>query len=85
MTMTIGLAEAKARLSEIFDRVETGETVIIARNNKPVAELRPIRRLSAEEAVQKIRSIAKRIARRDAGKAAWPPKGTRRRDLAHRR
>ncbi|HAZ60874.1 MAG TPA: prevent-host-death protein [Gammaproteobacteria bacterium] len=38
----INVHEAKAKLSELLDRVERGETVIIARRNKPVAELRPI-------------------------------------------
>lgn len=38
----VNVHEAKARLSELLDRVERGETVVIARRNKPVAELRPI-------------------------------------------
>jgi len=38
----LNVHEAKARLSELLDRVERGETVVIARRNKPVAELRPI-------------------------------------------
>ena len=39
MNETIGIADAKARLSELIDRVEAGETVIIARNGLPVAEM----------------------------------------------
>jgi len=43
MTMIeINVNEAKARLSEYLTRVERGETVIICRRNKPVAELRPV-------------------------------------------
>jgi prevent-host-death family protein len=38
----VNVHEAKAKLSELLDRVEHGETVVIARRNKPVAELRPI-------------------------------------------
>ena len=38
----IDVTEAKARLSEYLARVERGETVIICRRNKPVAELRPV-------------------------------------------
>jgi len=34
--------EIKARLSEYLSAVEQGETVIIARRNVPVAELKPI-------------------------------------------
>jgi prevent-host-death family protein len=83
MNRTIGLAEAKARLSEIIDRVEAGETVIIARNAQPVAELTPLRRPSPQETVAIIRAIGKRVARRNAAKAPWPSKGVRLRDIAH--
>jgi prevent-host-death family protein len=38
----VNVHEAKAKLSELLDRVEHGETVVIARRNRPVAELRPI-------------------------------------------
>lgn len=37
--VTVALAEAKARLSELIDRVEAGETVSITRRGKPVARL----------------------------------------------
>ncbi len=36
---TVGTAEAKAKLSELLDRVENGEDVIIERYGKPVARL----------------------------------------------
>jgi prevent-host-death family protein len=80
---TIGLADAKARLSEVIDRVEAGETVIIARNGLPVAELRPVRRVSPEDAVKKIRAIARRVPKRNLGKPAWPQDGRSLRDIAH--
>ncbi len=38
---TISLADAKARLSELVDRAEAGETVAITRHGKPVAQLVP--------------------------------------------
>ena len=38
----ISLADAKARLSEIVNRVETGEAVRITRRGKAVVELRAI-------------------------------------------
>ena len=38
----VNIADAKARLTEYIKRVEAGETVILARRNRPVAELRPI-------------------------------------------
>jgi prevent-host-death family protein len=80
--MTIGVAEAKAKLSELVDRVETGDTIVISRNGEPVVEMRPIRRVSAAEAVKRLRTLRARIAKRNAGKPAWP--GTKRlRELAH--
>jgi len=36
---SINLAEAKAHLSELVDRVEAGDTVDILRRGKPVARL----------------------------------------------
>ncbi|MFA5909920.1 MAG: type II toxin-antitoxin system Phd/YefM family antitoxin [Vicinamibacterales bacterium] len=39
---TVGLAEAKATLSALLDRVEKGETITITRHGEPVAELLPI-------------------------------------------
>jgi prevent-host-death family protein len=49
MNKTIGIAVAKARLFEIIDRVEFGETIIIVRNGAPVAQLRPLERESLED------------------------------------
>ena len=43
MTMKmVNIAEAKARLSDLLDEVERGQTVVIARRNEPVAELRAV-------------------------------------------
>jgi prevent-host-death family protein len=83
MSMTIGLAEAKAKLSEIIDRVESGETILISRNGEAVAELRPVKRMTPEEAVARIRELRARIAKRNAGKPPWPAPGRRLRDLIH--
>lgn len=38
----INLAEAKARLSEILDRVELGESIEITRRGKPAARIVPV-------------------------------------------
>lgn len=35
----VGMAEAKAKLSELIDKVERGEEVVIARYGKPVVRL----------------------------------------------
>jgi len=40
----VNIAEAKARLSEYLKLVERGETVVLARRNQPIAEIRPVRR-----------------------------------------
>jgi len=43
MTMIkVNIAEAKAQLSKYLKRVEQGETVVLARRNRPVAEIRRI-------------------------------------------
>ncbi|HEX2137357.1 MAG TPA: type II toxin-antitoxin system prevent-host-death family antitoxin, partial [Microvirga sp.] len=39
---TVGLAEAKAKLSELVDQVERGEEVVISRYGKAVAKLVPV-------------------------------------------
>ena len=38
---TINLAQAKARLSELLDKVEAGQEVVITRRGKPVGRLSP--------------------------------------------
>ena len=39
--LTINLARAKAHLSELLDKVEAGEEVVITRHGKLVAHMRP--------------------------------------------
>jgi prevent-host-death family protein len=39
---TVNLADAKAHLSELVDRVEAGESLDITRRGKPVARLTPV-------------------------------------------
>jgi prevent-host-death family protein len=39
----VNLAEAKAHLSELVDRVQAGETVRILRRGRPVAQLTAVR------------------------------------------
>lgn len=39
---SVNLADAKARLSELLDRVAAGETITIARRGRPVAKLGPV-------------------------------------------
>ena len=37
--ITVGAFEAKTKLSELLDRVEAGEQVLITRHGKPVARM----------------------------------------------
>ncbi len=50
--VAINLADAKAHLSELIDRVEAGDSIEITRRGKPVARLtaaaRPRRRIDAD-------------------------------------
>ncbi len=41
---TVNLADAKARLSELVDRVEAGDSIDITRRGKPVARLTAVAR-----------------------------------------
>lgn len=77
--MTIGLAEAKAKFSEVVERVVAGQTVVILRNGAPVVEIRAVTPVPASQTVERIRALRKRIAARAAGAK---PRG-RLRDLAH--
>jgi prevent-host-death family protein len=43
----VNIRELKAHLSALLERVEAGETIIVAKRNAPIAELRPISRRSA--------------------------------------
>ncbi|MFY9345928.1 MAG: type II toxin-antitoxin system prevent-host-death family antitoxin [Planctomycetota bacterium] len=40
-TSTIGAFDAKTRLSELLDRVEGGEVIVITRHGLPIAKLAP--------------------------------------------
>ncbi len=54
---TVGLAEAKNKLSELIDRVARGEEITITRHEVAIARLIPARRTSREEARQAIQDI----------------------------
>lgn len=40
--VTVSLAQAKARLSELLDKVEAGEEVLITRHGRAVAHVTPV-------------------------------------------
>jgi prevent-host-death family protein len=42
--VTVNLVQAKTHLSELLDKVEVGEEVIITRHGRAVAHIRPVSR-----------------------------------------
>jgi len=52
--VTVTLVEAKAHLSELLDKVESGQDVVITRHGRPVAHLSPV-----TQPKQPVRSLAK--------------------------
>jgi prevent-host-death family protein len=42
--VTVNLAQAKAHLSELLDKVEAGEDVVITRHGRAVAHISPVAR-----------------------------------------
>lgn len=57
----INLADAKARLSEIVDRVEAGESIEITRRGKPVARITPATPQKKPVDVEALRLAASKI------------------------
>ena len=62
------IAEAKMHLSRLIERVERGDEITIARNNRPVALLIPARRSSAE-VLARIDAVREQIQQRNGGKS----------------
>lgn len=58
MTTEVGTFEAKNRLSELLDKAERGEEIIITRRGRPVAKLIS---LSAQSDIERSRDAAKEI------------------------
>ncbi|MAA52055.1 MAG: hypothetical protein CMJ41_03285 [Phycisphaerae bacterium] len=56
----IGSFEAKTHLPRILDRIQQGESLIITRHGRPVAQLTPV----AEKSNERARQAAKRILER---------------------
>jgi prevent-host-death family protein len=60
------IAEAKMHLSRLIERVERGDEITIARNNRPVATLVPARR-SADDILARIDNVRERIREHNGG------------------
>lgn len=63
---TVGIFEAKNRLSELVERAARGEEIVITRRGEQVARLVPPR---APDALGQARSLAARIRKSRAGQA----------------
>lgn len=59
---TIGAYEAKTHLSELLEKVESGEEITITKHGAPVAKLVPIRKEASvqqrADAIQRIQKLA---------------------------
>lgn len=62
---TVGSFEAKTKLAELLDRVESGETITITRHGKVVAKLVPAA-IDAEERARR-RALIEEIKRKRVG------------------
>ncbi|AVO45415.1 type II toxin-antitoxin system Phd/YefM family antitoxin [Phreatobacter cathodiphilus] len=60
---TVGIFEAKQKLSELIDRVERGEEVRITRNGKHVVRLVPDRDDAANPGIEALERIRARLSK----------------------
>jgi prevent-host-death family protein len=51
---TVGIVEAKSKLSELVAQAEAGETIILTKNGRPVAEIVGCSPRLAHEAAERI-------------------------------
>jgi prevent-host-death family protein len=61
------IAEAKMHLSRLIERVERGERITIARNNRPVAVVSPVR-TSSEAVLDRVDAVREGIRARNRGR-----------------
>ena len=60
----IGIYDARAKLSELVERVQAGEEVTLTRRGEPVARLVPVvarSEISRAAAVKAVRALSKRL------------------------
>ena len=88
MPRTLSIAEAKARFAEFVRRAERGETVVLTRHGRPVAQLAPTAGQAAAESAARgeVREPAGRygVARSDAAAAPTPGAQESRREALQR-
>ncbi|HEX7328656.1 MAG TPA: type II toxin-antitoxin system prevent-host-death family antitoxin [Casimicrobiaceae bacterium] len=64
----IGIYDARSKLSELIERVQSGEEVVLTRHGEPVARLVPEKRRrkrSRATTVTRIRALARKLDIRD--------------------
>jgi prevent-host-death family protein len=63
---TVGAYEAKTHLSELLEKVEAGEEIVITKHGAPVAKLVPVKKEVSEEeraaAVKRIQKLGSRLS-----------------------
>lgn len=88
MTQRISIAEAKARFAEFVRRAERGETVVLTRHGRPVAELAPTA-AAGDQGQPASREIREATSRYETNQLQSPSTATpealrsRRESLAH--
>lgn len=73
---TVGSFEAKTKLAELLDKVEAGETVTITRHGKPVAQLVPVKAVTAADELERMRALVEEIKRTRVGRGKPAGPGT---------
>jgi prevent-host-death family protein len=69
---SVGAFEAKTHFSQLLERVERGEEIVITRRGKPVARMVPAAAKQDPDAVMAVfRRLAERARQRGAPKIAW--------------
>jgi prevent-host-death family protein len=65
--MDVGVLEAKNRLSELIERAERGERIVITRHGQPTIEFTPVRKTLSEDEIDNLFDEVRRA------KANLPP------------
>lgn len=73
MGITVGSFEAKTKLAELLDKVEAGESVIITRRGKAVAQLVAIK---SDDDQARMRALVEEIKRTRVGRGKPAGPGT---------
>lgn len=79
-SVSVPLAEAKNKLSELVDRVGRGEEFVITRHNTEIARLVPIKRRLRQDITEAIAKMRAGRKRRNASRAEileWRKEGRR--------